>query len=105
MDTVINFKLEEYKKKLEERAEKTSQPTYNQMLALELAQEFNDMKHKGYYFRICKQYPTHCIVSVRDKVRNAQARSPGALFTTLFNKYIIQDGKQNKQSAAYNPTH
>ncbi len=69
---------------LKKRRAVSSQLTLHQHLAVKIAEELDDMKHVGFYMKVCKTFPHHLIQQALEKVKQAKnPRNRGALFTAL----------------------
>lgn len=62
---------------------KKGQATAHQQLAVEIAESFNDTKHLGIYFKICKTFPEPYIRRIWGLVKEANPTNKGAYFTKL----------------------
>jgi len=74
--------------------------TFGQYLALHIATQLNDMKHKGFYFKLAKRYDTDDLLFILaltlDIVKKSKkpVQNKGALFTKLFFEYIDKNKVQ-----------
>ena len=73
-----------------EKKEKRFQSTLHQQEAIKTAQAFNDMDHKGWYFRIFKQqrHQLEKMAKCREWVLRSGADNFGALFISEYNKFL-----------------
>lgn len=73
------------------------------LLALQIAREFNDLKNLGLYLSYCREYPRDLIVDVYQAVKDTPSekirKTRGALFTYLVNHHA-QESKALKNHRA-----
>lgn len=67
-------------------SKKKFQATKHQQLAVEIAKEFNDMKHIGMYMGICKRYSESYVRRIWAMVKEYKPKNKGAYFVRLINK-------------------
>ena len=65
---------------------KKGQATRHQQLAVEIAEEFYDMKHIGIYMKICKKFDENYVRRILGLVREIRPSNPGPYFTKLIFK-------------------
>jgi len=62
------------------------QATKHQQLAVEIAKEFNDMRHIGVYMRICKKCSESYVRRIWAMVKEYKPKNKGAYFVRLINR-------------------